>query len=225
MKKGIRYLLVFTIAMSLLGWGLDIVPGRLANVLFVPLLLTILLVFAGGGLIAICGIPLGIVACVRHRHAIRAWFLREIRETDWRPKVDKSAVIEALAIPVVAVIFVLVVMAQLPANVGFRVSRWAFEASADRFRADAQTVRSDSWNVVNTGDRFGLYRVDKVGIDGRGGIYFRVNTGQDGIGPDRMSYGFVKSPNATGSPFGRSHYEVRQIVDDWYVFQASDDFY
>lgn len=225
MKYLLRILLVFTIALTLLGWALDVVPGRLENVLFFPVLLTMFLFIVGGGFIAILGVPLGIIACFRHRNAIRTWFLREIQDTDWRPRVDRSALAMALAIPVVALLFISVVMAQIPAGVGFRLSRSAFEASVKKFGVNALTPRSDSWNVVDSGDRFGLYRVDKVGFDGRGGIYFRVNTGPHGIGPDRMSHGFAKKPNAVGSPFGRADYSVRRLVGDWYVFQASDDYF
>lgn len=43
--------------------------------------------------------------------------------------------------------------------------------------------------------RFGPYRVDRYAADPRGGVYFRTMTGPDGIGPDRMSYGFAFRPN------------------------------
>lgn len=77
-------------------------------------------------------------------------------------------------------------------------------------------VKFDRW--------LGPYRVDEYAADPRGGVYFRTGTGRDGIGPDRMSYGFVYQPNRKGSPFGAARYMLRPTGGDgWHWFQASDD--
>ena len=72
--------------------------------------------------------------------------------------------------------------------------------------------------------RLGIYRVDEYATDARGGTYFRTGYTADGIGPDRLSYGFAHRPNGAGSPFGAARYRVWRLSRDWYWFRASDDF-
>ena len=86
-------------------------------------------------------------------------------------------------------------------------------------------VGSRQTDPVPLNRRLGVYRVDQYAIDPRGGIYFRTGTGQDGMGPDTMSYGFVYRPNPDGTPFGASRYLVRRIRGDWHWFQASNDWF
>ncbi|WP_145366925.1 hypothetical protein [Maioricimonas rarisocia] len=71
--------------------------------------------------------------------------------------------------------------------------------------------------------RLGPYRVDRYGGDARGGVFFRTADGPDGLGPDRMSYGFAFRPNGEGSPFGNAAYRQQQLTDEWYTFAASND--
>lgn len=71
----------------------------------------------------------------------------------------------------------------------------------------------------------GPYFVDECLTDERGGAYFRVYSGADGIGPDVMSYGFCYKPNNEGSPFGAAHYRTFQLGDNWHWFRASDDWH
>jgi len=67
--------------------------------------------------------------------------------------------------------------------------------------------------------------VDDYAGDARGTVFFRVHSGSNGIGPDVMSYGFVRHPSQQGTPFGGAGYQVFHIVDDWYWFRVSDDWY
>ena len=63
--------------------------------------------------------------------------------------------------------------------------------------------------------RLGIYHVDRLAADPRGGVYFRTHTGADGIGPDTMSYGFAFRPNPVGTPFGRAGYGYSHLFGDW----------
>lgn len=106
----------------------------------------------------------------------------------------------------------------LPRRIAFAVSRSSFE------RLVAQAPQSAEY-ATPLNQWCGVYRVDEYAADPRGGVYFRVYTGADGIGPDQMSYGFVHQPNAEGTPFGASRYRVFRLGNDWFWFRASDDWY
>lgn len=71
--------------------------------------------------------------------------------------------------------------------------------------------------------KIGPYPVDDYCADDRGGVYFRTNTGRDGLGPDTVSYGFAFRPNLQGTPYGNTSYELTQLFGDWYTFSASND--
>ena len=73
--------------------------------------------------------------------------------------------------------------------------------------------------------RLGIYLVDEYAADPRGGVYFRVYSGTDGIGPDQMSYGFAYKPNRKGTPFGAARHRLFRLGNDWYWFRASDDWH
>ena len=85
--------------------------------------------------------------------------------------------------------------------------------------------RSPTHDGAPLNRRLGFYGVDEYAADPRGGVYFRVYTGGDGIGPDQMSYGFAHKPNSEGSPFGAASYRVHRLGGDWFWFEASDDWY
>jgi len=106
----------------------------------------------------------------------------------------------------------------VPRRIAFAMNR----ASFDRLLQDADhgAIADDAAAV-----HAGIYRVDEIASDPRGGTYFRVFSGTDGLSPDTMSYGFAYRPNAEGSPFGASQYKVRHLQDDWYWFRASDDWF
>lgn len=221
MKTLVRIFLGMSIAGAFAGWFLDIVPGRLESYLILSIFLSFAAIY-GIVLIGLVGSPVWLFALWANYYDIRDWY-RNQRTSGNRSSFEKGMIVEALAIPLVGLVFLVVCLANIPESIGFRLSRSTFETAAEGFASNQAAMSKEQRGVITVGKRFGIYRVDQVGIDGRGGIYFRVNTGQDG--PDRMSYGFVKNPNRTGSPFGRASYAVSHIAGDWYVFKASDDFY
>lgn len=101
--------------------------------------------------------------------------------------------------------------------------RIAFELSRDAFEQVVSETRPSNLHATFPRQRVGIYKVDEYATDPRGGIYFRVHTGFDGIGPDQMSYGFVHKPNQEGTPFGAAGYRLFSLGSDWYWFRASND--
>lgn len=103
----------------------------------------------------------------------------------------------------------------VPRRVAFEYSRSAFDALVTRAPAPDGSVKLDAWA--------GIYRVDEAAADSRGGVYYRVHSGGDGIGPDITSYGFVYRPNREGTPFGSAYYRLGRLGGGWHWFRASDD--
>lgn len=101
--------------------------------------------------------------------------------------------------------------------------RVAFWASRARFQQSVSLAPTDGVRKLDR--RVGLYWVDKCAADPRGGVYFGVYTGHDGIGPDQMTYGFVYQPNPLGTPFGAARYCTWPLGSDWYCFAASNDWF
>lgn len=102
----------------------------------------------------------------------------------------------------------------VPIRIGFLASRPAF----DRWLAQNPNPANRSLKT-----QLGWYEVNHYAVDPRGGHYFRVHQGGDGLGPDIMSYGFVYRPNSEGTPFGAAEYRGYHLDGDWYWFHASDD--
>jgi hypothetical protein len=74
----------------------------------------------------------------------------------------------------------------IPRRIAFATSRSAFQHLVEEVREpDNDRVRLNEW--------LGFFYVDEYAVDRRGGTYFRVHSGPDGIGPDLMSYGFCQS--------------------------------
>jgi hypothetical protein len=103
--------------------------------------------------------------------------------------------------------------------------RIAFATAQPQFERMLAEVKRLPRNFQPADRHAGLYEVDRVSIDPRGGVYFRVNRGTDGIGPDTMSYGFAFEPNPDGSPFGAAGYNLRRMGGSWYAFSASNDWH
>jgi hypothetical protein len=103
----------------------------------------------------------------------------------------------------------------VPRQLAFLHARTEFEASI----AAAPPAYSSSRTLDR---RLGVYHVDRVATDPRGGIYFRTHVGPDGFHINKMTYGFSYRPNQVGSPFGDEKYTLTHIIGDWYSFQASD---
>lgn len=99
--------------------------------------------------------------------------------------------------------------------------RIAFAACRGGFRKALESV---NLNDAPFDRRIGIYHVDACQVDERGGSYFRVHTGGDGLGPDTVSYGFCYLPNAEGSPFGAAKYRTVSLGGGWHSFRASDDY-
>jgi hypothetical protein len=102
--------------------------------------------------------------------------------------------------------------------------RLAFRTAQDEFDSVRNRVASAGTDG-ELGQRVGIWRVDRCAVDTRGGVFFRVGTGPDGIGPDTMSYGFAYRPNKQGTPFGAAGYRLVHIAADWYEFHVSSDYY
>ncbi|MBD2206977.1 hypothetical protein H6G33_31385 [Calothrix sp. FACHB-1219] len=105
----------------------------------------------------------------------------------------------------------------IPRRLAFMISQSAFE------QVRVQLPISAKGNI-KLNRKLGLYEVDEYAMDSRGGVYFRVFWGGDGLSPDTISYGFVHQPNSEGSPFGAAKYQVFYLYGDWYWFRVSDDF-
>lgn len=125
---------------------------------------------------------------------------------------------EAVTILVVVVLTLALLVFYVPRRVAFLLSRSSFEKMV-------QSAPESGYGGTKINARLGLYRVDEYAADPRGGVFFRVYSGRDGIGPDTMSYGFAHRPNRQGTPFGAAHYALSHVIGDWYWFRASDDWY
>ena len=109
----------------------------------------------------------------------------------------------------------LLLLFYVPRRIAFAASRTAFE----------ELVPQAVEQATHLNRRVGVFEVDDYAADPRGGVYFRVYQGADGIGPDRMSYGFVANPNSEGTPFGAARYCTFSLGHNWHWFCASDDYY
>lgn len=94
--------------------------------------------------------------------------------------------------------------------------RVVFFACQSQFEPYLASAPVSEYQGKPLGRWLGVYRVDEYAADPRGGVYFRTGTGRDGIGPDRMSYGFAHRPNRQGSPYGAARYGTWRQSDDWY---------
>jgi hypothetical protein len=103
----------------------------------------------------------------------------------------------------------------VPRRLAFLPTRGAFESCL----AGAPAAYSSDHKFDR---RFGMYHVDRLATDPRGGIYFRTRSSPDGFHASTMSYGFSHQPNPSGSPFGDEKYTLAHVVGDWYSFQASE---
>lgn len=176
--------------------AVSVYPGALNALLFVTALLSVV------------GVPVaGVVALVGLIVLARRRKLRAVR-VPW----GRAAVVGALLFGTYVLLKFYV-----PRRVAFAASRASFE------RMVPQAPPSPARGVAPLNTRLGIYSVDAYAADPRGGVYFRVYSGADGFGPDRMSYGFAHRPNPTGTPFGAARYRTFPLGDGWYWFRASDD--
>ena len=177
-----------------------------AAVLFVSVVPGVLDVFIFLGIAAVMIAPFVIIGGLFCREVLR-WFGKDIRlSLTWREF--------QLASVVMCVTFVMLLF-YIPRRVAFAISRPAFESAIAQ---NENVARNSEFN-----QRLGVFWVDKFANDRRGGVFFRVHAGPDGIGPDTMSYGFCFRPNREGTPFGKTRYSTYRLGNDWYWFAVSND--
>ena len=195
MKVARNLAVVLTALVCLLALAISVYPGVLNDLMFLLILLSFVVV-------PVVGIIGAITLLVLAR----------------RGRLKGAAIPWGHAVAVVAILFGTYVLLKLyvPRRIAFAASRSAFQ----RLVAEAPT--SDHHGTA-LNKRLGIYRVDEYAADPRGGVYFRVHSSSDGIGPDVMSYGFCHNPNPKSTPFGAAHYRVSWLGNGWYWFRASDD--
>ena len=122
------------------------------------------------------------------------------------------------AIPVIGVLTFALLILYVPRRMAFLASRAAFESALGQ-------INTGVVGPMELNRRLGAYLVDSYAVYPHGVVYFRVYDAPDGLGPDTRSFGFVKNPNSTSSLFGAAYCRVHHVVDDWYWFEASDDWF
>jgi hypothetical protein len=196
-KVAANVIIALTALACVVALAISVYPGTLNDLFFVGILLSFLVV------------PfVGVVALVGAIVLARKGRLRGVR-VPWM----RVAVVFALLIGTYVLLKFYV-----PRRIAFAASRASFEQMVPH--ATPSDFQGTSLNR-----RLGIYQVDEYAADPRGGVYFRVYKGRDGIGPDVMSYGFAYKPNRQGTPFGAAHYRVFRLGNDWCWFRASDDWY
>ena len=91
--------------------------------------------------------------------------------------------------------------------------RFAFAACRGSFQ---QIVDEGVEDGFECNQSIGPFKINDCLVDERGGTFFRVHSGGDGVGPDIMSYGFCYKPNRHGTPFGASGYRTYPLGEGWY---------
>jgi hypothetical protein len=181
---------------------ISIYPGAL-NSFFFPVML-----------VSIVCVPFAVLA-------ILFWGLRTLGRRDLKSiRLRRQTFVPWREVAIIAgIVLVCYVLLKfyIPRRLAFMISRSAFE------QVRVQLPISAKGNI-KLNRKLGLYEVDEYAIDSRGGVYFRVFWGGDGLSPDTISYGFVHQPNSEGSPFGAAKYQVFYLYGDWYWFRVSDDF-
>jgi hypothetical protein len=197
MKRVMNIVTALTILACLVVLAISIYPGRLDALFFWGIILSVLI------------LPFVAIA------ALAALYLL-VRNNRWRavriPRRRLGIILAILGCTFALLIF------YVPRRVAFAVSR-------ERFEQLVPLALPSEFAGIPLNKRLGVYRVDEFAADLRGGVYFRVHVGMDGISPDRMSYGFAFKPNPTGTPFGAAHYETFHLQGDWYWFCASNDWF
>lgn len=228
MRTKLHWILGLSIVGSFIGCVLNFVPGRVERIMLYPFGAMILLMKGVAAIGVFLGLPLAILWYLTNRHDLKD-FARDVRRDGIRSKFRRTTVLEVMAIVFVLTVYFTLYEAKIPAGLMFRLHRQPFETAAKEYLALVNPEDPESAYSEMVEKRIGIYTVDAYGIDERGGTYLRVKSFEIGKGTDEISdifsFGFVKNPNPEGSPFGAAHYKLRHIVDDWYVFQVSDDYF
>ena len=203
MKTVVRAVLIVTVLSAFAALGLSIWPGALEDMLLTAMLYSVV-----GIPLALCGLA-GVAVVLYRRH--------------WKG-LDALSTREAFAIPVVAVVTLLLVVLQIPRHVAFLLARSSFEQMVQSAPMFEYNRRPLNYEGPRRNIKLGLYEVDWYVRDPRGGVFFRTHLGPDGLGPDQMSYGFAYQPNREATPFGSARYNVHRMVGEWYSFCVSNDY-
>ncbi|MDB6170920.1 MAG: hypothetical protein JWL59_231 [Chthoniobacteraceae bacterium] len=154
-----------------------------------------------------------LVGCVTLLPLLGLWFLfvglMALRDIRLRRSLRFAYNLQAAAISLFA--FGLIMLG-VPMRLGFAVSRPAFE----RFLRDAAAPVESPRRSAELSRWFGIYHVDRWGIDAGGGTYFRTGTG--GGESDECSYGFVFQPDGEVTPLTAAKYYESLIARDWHTF-------
>lgn len=196
-KVASNVIIALTALACLVALAISVYPGVLNDLLFIGILLSFLVV-------PVVGIAAVVVLVVLARKGK----LRGLR-IPWM----RVAVVFALLFGTYVLLKFYV-----PRRIAFAASRASFEQMVPQ-------AKPSDYQGAMLNRRLGVYKVDEYAADPRGGVYFRVYSGGDGIGPDRMSYGFAYKPNQKGTPFGAARYRLFRLGNEWYWFRASDDWF
>lgn len=199
MRKAANVTVVLTALVCLAALVVSVYPGALQTLFFFSFLIGLMI----SPVIAL--IVLVIAIMYWRRGKLTREFLANLR-VPWTQ-----------VIAMVAMLFVTYGLLKfyVPRRVAFEYSRSAFDALVALAPPVDAPGRFNVWA--------GIYRVDEAAADSRGGYFYRVHSGADGIGPDITSYGFVYRPNREGTPFGSAHYRLGRLGGGWCWFRASDD--
>jgi len=197
MKTASTLVLVISVACSAGLLVLSLWPGAFDTLYFIALLTAVFWVpMAGIGALVL--LVLAIRMVIQGAKGSRASLVR---------------LVVAGAIPLLSLALVLT---HIPLRLAFTFCRPSFEQWVE-------SAPTTEYDLEVPYQRIGLWHVDEYAADPRGGVYFRVGTGQD-LGPNTMSYGFAFKPNPEGSPFGNRRYRRSRLTGDWFYFQVSDDY-
>jgi hypothetical protein len=195
---------------------LSIVPGYLMPTLFVWLVATL-------AVLAVLALPMTAVAVAARRKLMALTRSPQIHQ-------NVSAMLRSHRLWRCVLTMILMLGCTYVLLRFYVPRRIAFAASKDAFVTQLTTVPVSVRDGEPFDKRLGFFDVDRVAADPRGGVFFRVHSefkakGNDSSSANRVSYGFVHQPNATGSPFGAAGYRLHRLGGDWYWFRASDDSY
>lgn len=201
MNSNLNFLFISTLFLAALTLIVSIYPGVLQDFLSSFVLIVLWLFILLGVLIA------AVAILIQSRRAFS------------RTAIQRSAIVLLIILFTYGLLKFYV-----PRRIAFTLSRPAFQQWLVSHSAQPQRSPSQEQPLIQPlNQQLGFYQVDEYRSDPRGGSYFRVYSHGDGLGPDRVSYGFVYQPNATGSPFGDAAYRTHALTDGWFWFRASDD--
>lgn len=193
----IKLKVMIVVCILLLIWG--IWPGLLSQYSFFILMATMFLILF---LLAVV---------VQYIFSI----IRQLRKNPVDAKISFFRFILAAAI---LVLTAAIAWLQIPLRIPFYFCKTSFESFVKLAPTSEHVGETHELNK-----RLGIWYVDQYAVDPRGGTYFRIASGQEGFGPDTISYGFAFKPNLKGSPFGNARYYYSNLVGEWFYFEVSND--